>query len=621
MVSINITSTNYNGKTAQITFYSVNDPDTPVNLGSHTIPYTRTDVDVYGIYELTFPAYSKTCTVNLVATTTTTTTTTAAPGVVTGFTMSGTAWNASNGFNLCIAGNYDGVSYYVQADGPTRVMFREGSSWYVAANTDPGTSYFGGPPDAVANSSSSTPPLTGWSNGGVLVSVNTCSDTSFTLSGSGTVAVNGCYLHVGMYNGKPYYSNGTYFIWYEGYEFAWFINQTVGSGAPLYMGSDQNNVPSSWYEATGSSPAPTLSQGCGGATTTTTTTAAPTLSGYNIGSITRGDDDYAGNYTISGTSPGNIFPSWQHATKNYILAYQGGGNGWLLFPGTIEGDSSDSPIAFQSCGFPGGGNGTCTDDIITGTYATNDGMGTLFTVTDLATPTTTTATPTTTTTTTEAPTTTTTTAAPGGNGLSISGSMGEDGTFCPVATYNAKPFYKHTSLMWFIWYDGVDWYYGDKVGGTYDPANPTSIVGDLRWLAYALSSSSTAPLTGWGNDLENATITTQMSCPITEYTVSDATHEPAVNGIYSIAGSINGTPYYVKTLGGTFYLHRSIDSLSGDYPEWNITSWLPCEGGTRDCFSSAPSYYTLIAPSAPPVSGWFNPGNGEDITMIVIKTN
>jgi len=137
-------------------------------------------------------------------------------------------------------------------------------------------------------------------------------------------------------------------------------------------------------------------------TTTTTTTSAPTLSGYNIGSITRGDDDYAGNYTISGTSPGNTFPSWQHATKNYILEYQGGGTGWLLFPGTIEGGISGSPIAFQSCGFPGGGSGTCTDEIITGTYATSDGLGTLFTVTDLATPTTTTAAPTTTTTTTTA---------------------------------------------------------------------------------------------------------------------------------------------------------------------------------------------------------------------------
>jgi hypothetical protein len=36
-----------------------------------------------------------------------------------------------------------------------------------------------------------------------------------------------------MHNGMPYYSNGTYFVWYEGFEWAWFINQTVGSGAPL----------------------------------------------------------------------------------------------------------------------------------------------------------------------------------------------------------------------------------------------------------------------------------------------------------------------------------------------------------------------------------------------------
>jgi hypothetical protein len=89
--------------------------------------------------------------------------------------------------------------------------------------------------------------------------------------------------------------------------------------------------------------------------------------------------------------------------------------------------------------------------------------------------------------------------------------MGEDGTFCPVATYNGKPFYKHTSLMWFIWHDGLDWLYGDKPVGNYDSANPTNIVNDLRWLASNYSNSSTAPLTGWGGDLFDATIT-QTSC-------------------------------------------------------------------------------------------------------------
>lgn len=65
MISIKIESTNYNGKIAQITFYSVDAPTIPISLGSHTIPYIRTDIDVYGTYELNFPAYSKTCIVTL----------------------------------------------------------------------------------------------------------------------------------------------------------------------------------------------------------------------------------------------------------------------------------------------------------------------------------------------------------------------------------------------------------------------------------------------------------------------------------------------------------------------------------------------------------------------------
>jgi hypothetical protein len=85
---------------------------------------------------------------------------------------------------------------------------------------------------------------------------------AFTLSGAGTSAVDGCYSQAGMHNGMPYYSNGTYFVWYEGFEFSWFISQSVGGGPPDYIGSNENDVPSSWSEATGSSPAPTLSNGC-----------------------------------------------------------------------------------------------------------------------------------------------------------------------------------------------------------------------------------------------------------------------------------------------------------------------------------------------------------------------
>ena len=213
MASIQITSTNYNGQVAQVTFYSVNAPNTPVNLGPQTLPYSRSGDDVYGSYELNFTAYNKWCyavldgtttttttttaapttttttttTTTAAPTTTTTTTTTAAPGGVTGFTMSGTGWNVSNGFNLCPAGNYDGVSYYLQTDGPTRIMFREASYWYVDSGTQPGTANFGAPPIAFVESNASTPPLTGWGNGGTLTQTN-CGGTTTTTTTTTTAA-------------------------------------------------------------------------------------------------------------------------------------------------------------------------------------------------------------------------------------------------------------------------------------------------------------------------------------------------------------------------------------------------------------------------------------------------
>jgi hypothetical protein len=236
---------------------------------------------------------------------------------------------------LCAAGTFDGVDYYTASfsvqTGPEAYMIStiyyymyrttaDGEPygmWEIREDQTPANGNQGPPLSYIfwSGTPTSTPPLSGWSNGSL--ATTTCGGTTTTTA-----------------------------------------------------------APTTTTTTTTAEPTTTT-------TTTTTTTSAPTLSGYNIGSITRGDDDYAGNYTISGTSPGNIFPSWQHESKNYILAYQGGGNGWLLFPGTIEGDISGSPIAFQSCGFPGGGSGTCTDEIITGTYATSDGEGTLFTVTDL----------------------------------------------------------------------------------------------------------------------------------------------------------------------------------------------------------------------------------------------
>jgi hypothetical protein len=475
MASIQITSTNYNDQVASITFYSSTDPATPVSLGSHTIPYVRTDNDVYGTYELNFAAYSKICSVSLSAPTTTTaaptttttttaaptttttaepttttttaaptttTTTTAAPSAV-GYLVSGAGDTSVNG-TYCEAGTINGRPYYTYSslylywypslsqeqgrwhigtvngseegsilyatrdDGDENIMpddiftnwYNGSDSWWgfetgtspsptvtqttcgttttttttVAPTTTTTTTtaapggvagftvqavmggvddgyggtycedgtYNGKPkyrkagtifhiywiPDNdfwvinnygtigtltsvfVYSPSSSTPPTTGWNdydnNGTPTVTATTCVGATttttaaptttttttttaapagaFTLSGAGISAVNGCYNDAGIYNDKPYYSNGSYFVWYEGIEFAWFISQSVGGGPPDYYGSNENDVPSIWDWAVEPSAPPTLSQGCGDPTTTTTT-AAPTTTTTTAGPL------------------------------------------------------------------------------------------------------------------------------------------------------------------------------------------------------------------------------------------------------------------------------------------------------------------------------------------------
>jgi len=86
---------------------------------------------------------------------------------------------------------------------------------------------------------------------------------SFTLIGAGIGDATGCYTQIGIYNDKPYYTNGIYFIWYEGFEFAWFLNTSVGAGVPDYMGENENNVPTTWRVISGVSPPPTFISGCG----------------------------------------------------------------------------------------------------------------------------------------------------------------------------------------------------------------------------------------------------------------------------------------------------------------------------------------------------------------------
>lgn len=57
--TIQISSVNYNGQTADITFY----PDTggTISLGSQILPYTVELNYIYGTYELYFPLTDNTC--------------------------------------------------------------------------------------------------------------------------------------------------------------------------------------------------------------------------------------------------------------------------------------------------------------------------------------------------------------------------------------------------------------------------------------------------------------------------------------------------------------------------------------------------------------------------------
>lgn len=84
-------------------------------------------------------------------------------------------WTSSVG-TYCPNGTFDGVNYYINNNGYPGgwVMFRENGYWYLGFGNIPGASEFGGPPPAFVQSNSSTPPLTGWSNGGQLSANASC---------------------------------------------------------------------------------------------------------------------------------------------------------------------------------------------------------------------------------------------------------------------------------------------------------------------------------------------------------------------------------------------------------------------------------------------------------------
>jgi hypothetical protein len=137
MPTIRIISNNYAGDSANIVFYAQGS-NTPVPLGTQTIPYTRTATNVYGRYVLTFASTGTTCEANfdLISTTTTT-------AMPSSFTLigeiDGEATDDQSGYS--VAFNYDGTvlaigsPYHDFAKGQVNVYFRSGSSWSKRGNS------------------------------------------------------------------------------------------------------------------------------------------------------------------------------------------------------------------------------------------------------------------------------------------------------------------------------------------------------------------------------------------------------------------------------------------------------------------------------------------------------
>lgn len=86
----------------------------------------------------------------------------------------------------------------------------------------------------------------------------------FALSGAGDVNVNGCYLQAGTYNGFPYYTNGSMFVFAGTY---WVIDSALVIREPRYFapspspGSSSISGVSLFFPFNGPSPAPTITHG------------------------------------------------------------------------------------------------------------------------------------------------------------------------------------------------------------------------------------------------------------------------------------------------------------------------------------------------------------------------
>jgi hypothetical protein len=148
--TVEITSNNYSGQTADITFFPCSGGT--ISLGEHVLPYTYESTYYYGQYSLFFSAYNSTCTYDIVCpspTPTTTQTPTVTPtntptptNAPAGFTARvsqvgpNVVWSGSGSFNLTdltLNQNLPSVS----------AGFNQGFAQFIIGSTSSGTTYSG----------------------------------------------------------------------------------------------------------------------------------------------------------------------------------------------------------------------------------------------------------------------------------------------------------------------------------------------------------------------------------------------------------------------------------------------------------------------------------------------
>lgn len=141
MPEIEISSQNYNGKTASVVFYSINNPLVGINLGNFTLPFVYSSNDCYGTYECYFAEYNSTCQVSVqpTPTPTQTPTLTSTPTLTQTPTLTSTptltATPSSGGFSPMAVVLTSGTNYTVPSGATTMKAWAIGAGRSGAGGT------------------------------------------------------------------------------------------------------------------------------------------------------------------------------------------------------------------------------------------------------------------------------------------------------------------------------------------------------------------------------------------------------------------------------------------------------------------------------------------------------